>query len=93
MSLLVKALLLLWPFLRVAVFGNKSVRQVLVENIYMVILYGCFLLMVAVTCTLYVSYENVKSENISLRFELTQVCKVQEETLLERRAALGELLK
>lgn len=93
MSLLVKALLLLWPFLRVAIFGNRSVRQVLLDNIYMVILYGCFILMVVVTSTLYVSYMDVKSENISLHAELNRMCPTPQDTLLSRRHALGELLK
>lgn len=93
MSLLVKALLLLWPFLRVAIFGNRSVRQVLLDNIYMVVLYGCFILMVVVTSTLYVSYMDVKSENISLHAELNHMCPTPQDTLLTRRRALGDLLK
>lgn len=93
MSLLVKALLLMWPFLRVAIFGNRSIRQVLVENIYMLMLYGCFLLSVIMAIALYVNYEAVKSENISLRYELTQACPDEADTLLQRRKALGDLLK
>jgi len=92
-SLLVKALLLLWPFLKIALFRNKTVKQVLLDNIHLVLIYFCVLTLVFTLTVLYWRYEVVKSENISLRFELTQVCKTPTNTLLDRQRSLGELLK
>lgn len=93
MSLLVKALLLLWPFLRVAIFGDRSWREVVVENKHVVALWWMIIVLVFVGFLQYVALNAVKSENISLRSELAQVCPAPNDTLVERRALLGELLK
>lgn len=93
MSLLVKALLLLWPFLRRAIFGDRSWREVVVENKHVVALWFMIIILIFVGAVQYITLHAVKSENISLKLELAQVCPAPNDTLVERRALLGELLK
>lgn len=93
MSLLVKALLLLWPFARVAIFGERKISRVLLDNIHTVIIFGCVLLLCSLTTLLYFRYDDVKSENVRLKAELIQVCITPEVSLKERRRKLGDLLK
>lgn len=92
MSLLVKALLLMWPFLRGAIFGKKSIRSVLLENVHLVVMYLCVLALFFTMSSLHWRYETVKSENFNLHIELTHSCTVPP-TLLDRQRALGDLLK
>ena len=93
MSLLVKALLLIWPFLKLALFRDKTIKQVLLDNMHLVVIYGCVLMLALTLSVLYIRHEYVKSENVSLTTELTQCDHGSKDILFERKAALSKLLK
>lgn len=93
MSLLVKALLLLWPFLRVAIFGNRNVKQVLLENKHIVVMHGCLVVVSICAFTLWFAYEDVKSDNSVLKYQLAQICPTPRDTFLTRQKELSDLLK
>lgn len=93
MSLLVKALLLTWPFIRLAVFGERKVKDVVVENSHLVVLFLAVVVLAVLSTTLYLDYQAVKSENAILASRLEQVCPAPVDTLLDRQRRLGDLLK
>lgn len=94
MSLAIKALLLFWPFFKRALFGDRTIKEVVLANKHITVVNVCLVLMFLAFMNASIELSVVKSENVRLLTQPTLVCEVPKvKTLLERRAMLGDLLK
>lgn len=90
--LILKALPLLIPFLKRALFGDKLIKEVLLENkhitlFFSIILLLCFILVFAVQ-----DHESTKKENVALRIR-TEERQMDMGELHSRKVELNALLK
>ena len=94
LSLTAKALLLLWPFLKRAIFGDRTVKEVMLENKHVTFMFA-IVLMLSMSLILTIGELNdVKSENWKIKQRPECVCVINEfDSLQARRRLLGEILK
>lgn len=89
-----QALLSLWPFLRRAIFGDRSIREVLLENRHITFMLFCIMLMLATIFWVGSELDVVKAENVSIAQELEDLkATIQAPDIDARRRRLDELLK
>lgn len=95
MSLTIKALLLIWPFLKRALFGDRTIKEVVLANKHITVVYICFGLVAIALVYGVVELSAVKSENKTLKHGFcTSTCeKAATDVLLSRRRLLGDILK
>lgn len=94
MSLAIKALLLFWPFLKRALFGDRTIKEVVLANRHITVVNACLVLMFLAFMNATIELSVVKSENIRLREHSALVCEVPKvKSLIERRKLLGDILK
>lgn len=94
MSLAIKALLLIWPFLKRAIFGDRTIKEVVLANIHITVVNVCLVVVFLAFINAMIELSVVKSENISLREHLSLTCEVPKDvSLIERRKMLGDILK
>lgn len=94
MSLTIRALLLFWPFMKRALFGDRTIKEVVLANKHISVVNACMVAVFLAFINATIELSVVKSENVQLINQLTQVCKVTAaETLLDRRRHLGDILK
>ncbi len=94
MSLTIRALLLFWPFFKRALFGDLTLKEVVLANLHISVVYICLLALVFMQAYTTVELSVVKSENIV--FASNMCAKPNDhvvETLLRRRQIFGDLLK
>jgi len=94
-SLTIRALLLIWPFLKRALFGDRTIKEVVLANKHITIVYVCFGLVAIALTHVVVELSVVKSEIKAHPHEFnTSVTEcTPAETLLVRRRLLGDILK
>lgn len=95
MSLTIRALLLIWPFLRRALFGDLTIKEVVLENMHITVVYLCLCALVYMQLYTVVELSVVKSEKSAA---ISAVCvkpggTSDAETLLIRRRLFGDILK
>lgn len=66
-SLTMKALLLVWPWLKHAIFGERPVLRVVWENKHLTLMGGLVLVMLCVFLALYSQHTALKAEAVVLR--------------------------
>lgn len=66
-SLTMKALMLAWPWLKRAIFGDRTVREVVWENKHLTIMGGLVLVMLWVFLALFTEHLALKAEAVVLR--------------------------
>lgn len=95
MSLTIKALLLFWPFLKRAVFGERTVKEVMLENKHVTFMFAVVVVLLLSFFVTVSELNEVRTENVSLKSQLHQMCiaPATDLTLSARRKILGELLK
>lgn len=94
MSLTIRALLLIWPFLKRALFGDLTIREVVLANLHITIVYGCLCAVVYAQLYSIVELSVVKSEKTLVAATMcAKPVDVTAETLLVRRKLFGEILK
>lgn len=94
MSLTIRALLLFWPFLKRAVFGDRTIKEVVLANKHITVVNVCLVAVFLAFMNATIELSVVKSENVQLVKQLTQVCMTPSvETLLNRRKHIGDILK
>lgn len=94
MSLIIKALLLFWPFFKRAIFGDRTIKEVVLVNKHMTVVSACLVLIFLAFMNATIELSVVKSENISLKNKLASTKAIPKEyTLEDRRKLLGEILK
>lgn len=94
MSLAIKALLLIWPFLKRALFGDRTIKEVVLANIHITVVNVCLVVVFLAFMNATIELSVVKSENLSMREQLTLTCEIPTgHALLERRKLLGDILK
>lgn len=95
MSLAIKALLLFWPFIKRAIFGDRTIKEVVLANKHMTVVNVCMVLMFLAFMNATIELSVVKSDNLHLKDEAPVVCppSVIEDTLSARRKAMVEFLK
>lgn len=94
MSLTIRALLLFWPFLKRALFGDRTIKEVVLANKHITVVNLCLVAVFLAFINATIELSVVKSENLQLISQLTQICKAPNvNTLLERRKHLGDILK
>lgn len=94
MSLTIRALLLIWPFLKRALFGDLTIKEVVLANLHITVVYVCLCLMIYAQLYTVVELSVVKSENIMVTETMcTVTTDVSTDTLIVRRKLLGEILK
>lgn len=89
-----QALLSLWPFLRRAIFGERAVKEVLLENRHITFMLFCIMLML--TTVFWVGHELdvVKAEKHVIAQELENLKATHSAPDVDaRRRRLDELLK
>lgn len=89
-----QALLSLWPFLRRAIFGERAVKEVLLENRHITFMLFCIMLML--TTVFWVGHELdvVKAEKHVIARELENLKATHSNPDIDaRRRRLDELLK
>jgi hypothetical protein len=94
-SLVMKALLLIWPFLKRAIFKDRTVTEVMLENKHVTVMFIMILLLLGSLVMVTSELNAVRSAHRLTKAELIsgEKCLPPEETLSTRRALLGELLK
>lgn len=94
MSLTIRALLFIWPFLKRALFGDLTIKEVVLANWHITVVYLCLCVVVYMQLYTVVELSVVKSENHVL---LESMCTKPDEqvanTLLLRRKMFGDILK
>lgn len=94
MSLAIKALLLFWPFLKRALFGDRTIKEVVLANKHITVVNACLVLMFLAFMNAIIELSVVKSENVRLREHSALVCEVPKtKSLIDRRKLLGDILK
>lgn len=94
MSFTMKALLLVWPFLKRALFGDRTIKEVVLANIHITVVNVCLIVTFLAFMNVVIELSVVKSENRQLRAELARVpVAVKDLSLEERRRVLSEILK
>lgn len=94
MSLTIRALLLIWPFLKRALFGDLTVKEVVLANMHLTTVYVCLCLSIYMQLYSVVELSVVKSErHATAVLTCPNPDTTEAETLLRRRHALGEILK
>jgi hypothetical protein len=89
-----QALLSLWPFLKRAIFGERAIKEVLLENRHITFMLFCIMLMLATIFWVGTELDVVKAENHVIARELKDLKATYEITDLDgRRRRLDELLK
>lgn len=94
-SLTIKALLLLWPFLKRGLFGDLTIKEVVLANKHIAVVCICLGLVTAALFYTVVQLSVVKSELKVHCHELcTNACDNSTSDVLQvRRRLLGEILK
>lgn len=94
MSLAMKALLLFWPFLKRALFGDRTIKEVVLANKPITVVNVCLVLVFLAFINATIELSVVKSENVRLLKETATMCEVTSDvSLLDRRKLLGDILK
>lgn len=93
MSLTIRALLLIWPFLKRALFGDRTIKELVLANKHITVVNVCLVIVFLAFMNTTIELNVVKSENHQLVKQLTQVCPVPKDTLMDRRTILGDILK
>jgi cell division protein FtsB len=89
-----QALLSLWPFLKRAIFGEREIKEVLLENRHITFMLFCIMLMLATIFWVGTELDVVKAENQTIAQELKDLKATYETTDLDaRRRRLDDLLK
>lgn len=89
-----QALLSLWPFLKRAIFGERAIKEVLLENRHITFMLFCIMLMLATIFWVGSELDVVKAENVSIAQELEDLkATIQAPDIDARRRRLDELLK
>ena len=91
----IKALLLIWPFLKRAVFGDRTIKEVMLENKHVTFMFAVVVILLLSFFMTVSELDEVRSENVALKKQLAQVCPTldKDAALKARRKALGDLLK
>lgn len=92
-SLTAKALLLLWPFLKRAIFGDRTVREVMLENKHVTFMFATVLILSTSLILTIGELNDVKSENWKLKQRECICDTTMVDSLQARRQLLGEILK
>ncbi|BDR26953.1 hypothetical protein RVBP20_1940 [Pseudomonas phage sp. NK1] len=95
LGLTIKALLFVWPFLKRAIFGDRTIKEVLLENKHVT---AMLILVVILLGTLFIvtsELKSVKARNWAVKAEMDRLKKMTPEKaeMLERRRRLNDLLK
>lgn len=94
MSLTIRALLLFWPFLKRALFGDRTIKEIVLANKHITVVNVCLIVVFLAFMNTLIELNVVKSENVRLEVQLTQMCIVpKEDNLNLRRKLLSEILK
>jgi len=89
-----QALLSLWPFLKRAIFGERAIKEVLLENRYITFMLFCIMLMLATIFWVGTELDAVKAENRVIVQELKDLKATYEKPDFDaRRRRLDDLLK
>jgi hypothetical protein len=93
-ALTTQALLSLWPFLKRAIFGERVVKEVLLENRHITFMLFCIMLMLATIFWVGSELDAVKAENHAIVRELEDLKATHSTPDVDaRRRRLDELLK
>lgn len=95
MSLTIRALLLIWPFLKRGLFGDLTIKDVVLANLHITVVYLCLCALVYMQLATVVELSVVKSEKIAA-IEAVRVKPADTnpaDTLLLRRRLFGDILK
>lgn len=93
-ALTTQALLSLWPFLKRAIFGEREVKEVLLENRHITFMLFCIMLMLATIFWVGSELDAVKAENHAIVRELEDLKATHSIPDVDaRRRRLNELLK
>lgn len=94
MSLTIRALLFIWPFLKRALLGDLTFREVVLANLHITVVYLCLCTLVYMQMYTVVELSVVKSENHIL---VANMCTKPDDkvtdTLVLRRRMFGDILK
>lgn len=94
MSLTIKALLLFWPFLKRAVFGDRTIKEVVLANRHITVVSVCMFIAFIAFINTVIELSVIRSENEQLLQQLAQYCVVPDgKTLEARRKLLSDILK
>lgn len=89
-----QALLSLWPFLRRAIFGERAIKEVLLENRSITVMFMCIMIMLGTIFWAGSELDAVKAENRAIVQELENLKATHSKPDLDaRRRRLDELLK
>ena len=93
-TLIVKSLFLLWPFLKRAVFGNKTIKEVLRENRNVTFVFTVLIVISLSFSLALTELEDVRVENNELKRKILSVEVISPETppIINRRSRLDDAL-
>lgn len=95
MSLTIRALLFIWPFLKRGLFGDLTFKEVVLANVHITIVYICACALAFMLVYVGLELTVVKSEKIAA--PIAACVKPDDidvaETLLLRRRLFGDILK
>jgi hypothetical protein len=93
-SVTTQALLTIWPFLKRAIFRDRPILQVVLENRHITFMFLLLGLLFSTVVWVTRELEVVKVENVRLRSELEGVrTQIDSADIIARKKRLDELLK
>lgn len=94
-SMTLQALLTVWPFFKRMVFGDRTVKEVLKENIHLTIMMLLVILSLGATVSVTRELNTVKTDLYTTRMELKGLksATVPDGTAVDRRKRLDQLLR
>ncbi len=89
-----KALLLFWPFFKRALFGDRTIKEVVLANKPITVVNVCLVIVFLAFINASIELSVVKSENERLVKETAVMCEVPKDSdLMARRKLFGDILK
>lgn len=93
-SVTTQALLSLWPFLRRAIFGDRAIKEVLLENRHITFMLFCIMMMLCTIFWVGSELDSVKAEKHAIVQELEDLKATHSTPDIDaRRRRLDALLK
>lgn len=95
-SLSLKTLLFVWPFLKRAIFGDRTVKEVLLENKHVTLMLILIVILAFMLAAVTMELRSVRDQHSAVRTEVQRIKEAsspEEAEMLIRRDRLNTLLK
>lgn len=94
-SMTLQALLTVWPFFKRMIFGDRTVKEVLKENIHLTVMMVLVILSLGATVSVTRELNSVKTDlhDTKVELNLLKSAYATDDSVIERRKRLDQLLR